>query len=196
MWMLTLDLEPHEQWLKLLKLRHQPKHRLRSNQAQILNEDRMHLEEVLREYGRRQGLGKLELDDEGICRLMINKTSTISFEESFTLAGFFMYAAVGVLTLEQEKETALMALSANLFGRETGRSYLGYDANTRALVLFEFVSSEGLTYARFQTYFEEFIHYMLYWISKFEEVQTQTTGVPSFKKGMHHGEEDKNIFFA
>ncbi|KIA76859.1 type III secretion system chaperone [Parachlamydia acanthamoebae] len=156
----------------------------------------MQLEEILREYGRRKGIGKLELDDEGICRLMINKTSTISFEKSLFDNGFFIYTSVGILPVDKEKELSLSALIGNLFGKETGQAHLGYEPNSRSLVLFTFISYEGLTYSKFNSDFEEFIYYMLYWISKFEELKSESG--ESTKKGLYHpiDEKNKNIFYA
>ncbi|MBS4167580.1 type III secretion system chaperone [Parachlamydia sp. AcF125] len=151
----------------------------------------MQLEEILLEYGRRKGIGKLELNGEGICRLIINKTYTVSFEKSVFENGFFIYSSVGILPIDKEKELSIAALTGNLFGKETGKAQLGYEPNNRALVLFTFISQDGLNYSKFNSYFEEFIYYMLYWVSKFEELQNETKKLPH-----PINEINKNIFYA
>lgn len=154
----------------------------------------MHLEEILLEYGRKNGLGRLELDEEGICRLLINKTSTISLEKSLADDGFYLYSVVGALYMDKDKEVFQAVLTGNLFGKETGKASLGYDPQTRSIVLFEFIGHEGLTYSHFQTKLEDFIYYMLFWIGKCEELQIE--GEKKVSKSRVHSHEDKNIFYA
>lgn len=126
----------------------------------------MKLEDLLSEYGTKKGIGKFELNETGICRFIVNETTVVSFEKSLDGKGFYIYAVVCTVPPEREKEIAVMALSGNLFRRETGEANLGYIPSSNTLVLFEYVEEYATTFPLFEKKFHEFTQYLAYWIAK------------------------------
>lgn len=158
----------------------------------------MKLEDILLEHGKKKGLGKLELDNSGVCRMLVNETCVVTFEKSLNGKGFYMYASVGSVTPEREKELGLMALGGNLFGRETGQANLGYLPKSRSLVLFEYLDEDSTYYAIFEQKFEQFVQYLAYWINKVELREAPGMEEISLDKHVFDLQEHRNlkIFFA
>lgn len=128
----------------------------------------MDLESILLEYGKLKNLGKLHLDSHGVCTLLINDNFLITFEKSLDKEGFFVYAAIGALPVGKEQELSLIALSGNLFGKETGRANIGYVEQSRSLVLFEYFDEDTIDYPHFSQRFNHFIQHLFYWVVKME----------------------------
>jgi hypothetical protein len=162
----------------------------------------MKLEDILLEHGRRDKIGKLELNASGVCSLVVNETCVVSFEKSLDGKGFFIYAVVGELPVEKEKEPSIMALIGNLFGKETGKANLGYAPHNHSLVLFEHFEEEYTDFFSYYHKFEEFIGYLAYWINKLEKSDVPagatSTKELSFEKHVHDlpSHRNMNIFFA
>lgn len=161
----------------------------------------MKLEDLLLEHGKRQQIGKLKLNSAGICSLVVNETCVVSFEKSLDGKGFFIYAVVGILPIEREKEISVMALIGNLFGKETGKANLGYAQHNRSLVLFEYFDEETTDFATYYINFEEFVGFLTYWMNKLEksaEASPAAVKEISFNKHVHDLPAHRNmhIFFA
>lgn len=152
----------------------------------------MKLEDLLIEFGNLNGLGRLSLNPTGTCYLTINDSLIVSFEKSIRGQEFYLYSTVGQLPPGREKEFSLMALSGNLFGKETGHASLGYVPDSHSLVLFERFEEDATDIHSFCNRFSEFLSYLTYWTSKLEDFEGAN--------GSAHREEkvrpEKNIFFA
>lgn len=129
----------------------------------------MRLEEILKEYSRVKNTGKLELNEMGVCRLYINNSLVVSLEKSLDGHGFYIYATIGSLPADKENQTILMALSGNLFGKETGRANIGFSEKTRSLILFEYFEETAMTFEAYLERFEKFVRYVSYWMVKLEK---------------------------
>jgi hypothetical protein len=152
----------------------------------------MKLEDILIQFGNIKGLGRLSLNPSGTCYLTINDSLIVSLEKSIRDNEFYLYSTVGQLPAGREKEFSLLALSGNLFGRETGHASLGYVPNSHSLVLFERFEEDATDIHSFCDRFGEFLSYLTYWTTKLEEFEGAN--------GSAHMEEkvrpEKNIFFA
>lgn len=151
----------------------------------------MKLEDILIEFGNLKGLGRLSLNPSGTCYLTINDSLIVSFEKSIRNNEFYLYSTIGTIPAGKEKEFCLMALSGNLFGRETGHASLGYVPNSHSLVLFERFEEDATDIHSFSDRFNEFLSYLTYWNSKLEAVESAD--------GSAHKDEvqpKKTIFFA
>lgn len=158
----------------------------------------MKIEHILQEFGKKKGLGQLELGSSGKLRVVVNNKLIVSFEKSLDGRGFFIYAVVTQVPLEREKELSLMALGGNLFRKETGEANLGYLPQSRALVLFEYIEEANIDYPGFDNKFEKFLKYLAYWKNKVEveaapELQDISLDKHIFDLRRH---KDMKIFFA
>jgi len=158
----------------------------------------MGLENLLLEHGKKHGLGKLILDENNICRLLVNDSLLVSLEKSLDGKGFFLYATIGSIPAGREKEVALEALDGNLFGKETGYARIGYDSTSNNLVLFQYFEEATTDYPIFSEKFEEFAQYMVYWLHKLEIAEAPPETELSLKKHVLDLQEHKKmqIFFA
>lgn len=158
----------------------------------------MKLEAILEQYSAKKNLGKLAFDSSGICRVIINENSIVTFEKSLDGQGFYAYAPVGKIPPETEREVCLMALWGNLFGRETGQAILGYLPNTKTLVLFEYFDEGTTTYAEFERKFDMFVGYLAYWMNKIASQAAPSFEEMSLNKHLSNLQEHRNmkIFFA
>jgi Tir chaperone protein (CesT) family len=150
----------------------------------------MNLESILQDYGKEQNIGKLQLDASGLCNLLVNETQIVTFEQSLSDEGFYVYSAIGAVPVGKELEYGQMALKGNLFGKETGRSSIGYVEQTRTLVLFEYFDNNGLKYMHFNERFNEFLQHLFYWKLKIQ--------LPSKNLEQKPQVEDKNkkVFYV
>lgn len=152
----------------------------------------MKLEDILIEFGNLKGLGRLSLNSSGTCYLTINDTLIVSFEKSIRNNEFYLYSTIGPLPAGKEKEFCLMALSGNLFGKETGHASLGYEHNSHSLVLFERFEEDATDIHSFNNRFNEFLSYLTYWNSRLEAAESAD--------GSAHKQDEvqpkKTIFFA
>ena len=128
----------------------------------------MRLEDLLQDLKHQMGITSLELDAQGICRLVINNAVLVSLEQSLDSPGFYLYSVVGTVPPAKEKTISVQALSGNLFGKETGKANLGYLPDTNTLVLFEYIPEEGTTLVSFKKILEEFLAYLTVWHEKLE----------------------------
>lgn len=75
-------------------------------------------------------------NDDPVIKVQINNDTILAFEESLDPDKFYLFSVIDSLPHGGELQVALEALSSNLFGQETGSSSIGYDKETRSLVLF------------------------------------------------------------
>ena len=158
----------------------------------------MILSDLLKELGEKKGFGSLKLDSSGVCRLIINNDQLITFEKSLQSGIFYLYASVGELKAEREKELSLLALEGNLFGSETGEASLGYLPKNRSLVLFETFDERQTYYPEFEKKFEAYIQHLAYWINKLRTPSAPTIEDISLDRHVRDLQQHKDlkIFFA
>lgn len=135
----------------------------------------MLLENIIESYKKHYHLDELKLDSSGQCNLVINDDLIVTIERSIDEVGFFVYGAIGTIAVGDEQKVALMALQGNLFGKETGRSSIGYVEQTRTLVLFDYFELEKVRFNDFLIRFDHFIEHLYYWKMKMQLPQENKT---------------------
>jgi len=114
----------------------------------------MELPALLDEFGRTAGLGRVALNDEGVCRLVLDEDLTVDVEvapEASRAAGsFFLHAVAGRLPAGDGDPGLLKELlAANLFGRDTGGATLALDPDLGEVVLLRELGAEATDYGTF-----------------------------------------------
>lgn len=84
-----------------------------------------------------EGLGELDPDSEGRYSLRINRNHLIHFSPSFDHQDLFLYASIGYVPLNDNEKLEIYdkLLSANMFGKETGRCFFALDQRFHQLLL-------------------------------------------------------------
>lgn len=77
-------------------------------------------------------------------------------------SGIRLYAVVSQVPQKKTENFLLHAMSANLFGLETGNSTLGLDKEGKNLVLINFIPRQ-LNYREFRDELEDFVNYADVW---------------------------------
>lgn len=106
----------------------------------------------------------------GTCMIEYDRRFFVSLEESVSGDKFFIFSVIGELAIETLNEVAGDILISNLFGRETGRSSIGYDDTTQSLILFRVVPYDNLTPHSFSEALNEFLAYRIYWDNKLSDL--------------------------
>lgn len=120
----------------------------------------MSLDDVLREFGSRTGLGQLARNRDGICRLVFDGGLVVDLEAKDDKADVSITAAVGPLGGDVGTAALRDFLAANLMIDENGGAALGLDLTRDELVLCRQLPSEGLNYATFERTLERFLTHL------------------------------------
>jgi hypothetical protein len=128
----------------------------------------MELPALLDEFGRTAGLGRVALNDEGVCRLVLDEDLTVDVEvapEASRAAGsFFLHAVAGRLPAGDGDPGLLKELlAANLFGRDTGGATLALDPDLGEVVLLRELGAEATDYGTFAAALERFVNALDRW---------------------------------
>jgi hypothetical protein len=130
----------------------------------------MTLEIFLKEYSEEKEFSKpLTLDDLDVCHLLVNDTTRVTFELDQEQKYFYLYTIIGIIPEDKTELVLKDAMQANLFGKETGFATLGFDPETRAMVLFERFSDQESTYETFKEHLGMFITLVERWIKRLEQ---------------------------
>jgi len=159
----------------------------------------MEIKSLLKSWSRESDIKDLSLDDRGIWIFSTEAKFYVSIESDLRDEGLFIYSVIGNVPSDREAETALFAIKANLFGKETGRSSLGYDEQTQTLVLYKYVPFEFLTDNNFSEQIDEFLAYRTLWSQKIDSPiidtpKTEKSITSSLRETMQ--KENVRIFFA
>ncbi|MEC7838882.1 MAG: type III secretion system chaperone [Chlamydiota bacterium] len=128
----------------------------------------MEIKNILDSWSKNFGIGNLQWDEQGVYSFKYEGIYYISIENDIQEKGAYIYSVVGVVPPERKEEITLNAIKANLFGKETGLSTLGYDENTQTLILSKYIPNELLNERYFTDQMEEFLAYRMLWAKKFE----------------------------
>ena len=120
----------------------------------------MSVDELLREFGSRSGLGSLARNREGVCRLVFNGGLIVDIEAQDRAPDLHITATVGPLSLDASTGLLRSLLAANLMIRENGGAALALDLNRDEIVLHRQLPLEGLGYAVFERNLEAFLNHL------------------------------------
>lgn len=109
---------------------------------------------------------------DGSYSLQLEPAVDISFRETSS-GSIMLHAFLGNMPQAKKENFLLLAMSANLFGRETGGSALGLDKEGKKIVLLNFLS-QSATYREFHDALEDFVNYADAWSGEIAQfVKTQ-----------------------
>lgn len=128
----------------------------------------MNLEELLFSYSKQQGM-QLELDKDGICRVLIEDSYLVAFEKAEERKGFFIYSVAAIVLPDQEERLFKQALIDSLFGHKTNLCSFGYDSHTRSLILYRFVQEEGCDLLLFSQLITQFYQALKNWTEQLDQ---------------------------
>lgn len=127
----------------------------------------MELKVLIDDFLRANGGYPLQ-SDEPVIKVKINDDKVIAFEESLERGFFYLFSVIDTLPHQKEIEILQEALSANLFHKETGQASIGFDKETRALVLFQKISFDHMDALKLQEIVTLFLAHLSYLSLKFE----------------------------
>lgn len=103
----------------------------------------------------------LQLNNRGEYTLLIEPALEILLREN-AAPGITLFTTLAPLPEKKVEDFILYAMSANLFGRETGNSFLGCDREGKIVTLTCFLSAE-INYSNLVDSIEEFANYAESW---------------------------------
>jgi Tir chaperone protein (CesT) family len=141
----------------------------------------MKVENLLSDLSRQLGADSLELDDEGICRFNVDKSTRLTVERSLDEGIFFIYAPVGLMPLRMKEKCDIQnkLLEGNLFGQGTGHGSLGYDSSSNLIILFQEFEENNTDEKIFTEQIELFLAFLQFWSLELENVSGESL------KGVH-----------
>jgi hypothetical protein len=100
-------------------------------------------------------------NEDGSYSLQLEPALNVIFRETAGEA-IMLYTALASMPKKKTEEFLLLAMSANLFGRETGGSALGLDSEAKKVVLLNFLP-KSINYNDFHDALEDFVNYADVW---------------------------------
>lgn len=119
------------------------------------------LKEFIERISKELSLTPPDLQEEGTYQLTFDKELRISLREN-TESGITLFAVLAPLPATKTEDFLQEVLAANLFGKETGRAFLGVDKEGKQLTLTQFISP-GVAYKEFFGFLEDFVNYTESW---------------------------------
>lgn len=118
----------------------------------------MHFSDLVNKIKQSYDIDVLEPDSFGIYSVKTDEETVISIEASSDLDSFYIYTTLMEFTNQEDaKNTALLALEANLFQLRTGKAVIGYNRQTDCLIFSQQFLLEELDFELFIKDFEAFI---------------------------------------
>ncbi len=115
----------------------------------------------------------ISANEDGSYSLYLEPDLHISLRENAS-SGICLFTPVAPLPKKKKEEFLLKAMTANLFGRETGGAALGLDREGEQVTLLTFLP-EQLNYRDFHDYLEDFVNYADAWRVETTEFIEQPT---------------------
>jgi hypothetical protein len=127
----------------------------------------MHLAELLQSLGERLRIEGLQLNDQGVCRLVIGESLEINIEHASVEDSVHVYAVLGKAPdFDREKFFAGL-LEAQHFAREIGEGCaFGLDSATGEILLHRKMTVSNLTEETLQQALNEFVNWAEHWQEK------------------------------
>lgn len=118
----------------------------------------MELQAILDEFGRSAGLGRVGLNEDGVCRLVFDDELTVDVERVPSRGSFYLHAVVGRLPPGDDPGLLRDLLAANLFGRHTGGATLALDPGLGEILLHRELADGTTDYQAFAAALEGFVN--------------------------------------
>ena len=148
----------------------------------------MSFDDILMEFGTRTGLGALNRNRDGICRLVFDGGLVVDLEAKDGDADVSITAAVGPLGDDVGAAVLRDFLAANMMITENGGAALGLDLARDELVLCRQLPAADLNYATFERTLDAFLKHLERCRAHLAEAETEgpTTGLVGIDQGEMH----------
>ncbi len=127
---------------------------------------------MLMELGEALGLGKLEFNDDGLCRLVFDGKLTVDIELAPDGEGCFFYSTICTAPSESEADLYAALLEANLFGGATGKAVFALDSNRGEILLWREIEGEQTDFQSFSQELERFVNHVEHWGENLKEMKS------------------------
>ena len=128
--------------------------------------------EMVQHIGKRLGIPELCLNELGLCRIRLNDSIVIDFEEDDTKNWLHVYAALTDDAANLSRDTLLKLLRAHYLFNDTAHASFGLDAEDR-LCLFMRAPTSELAEELWVEMFEAFFSTYLEWKEKLSSGATE-----------------------
>lgn len=147
----------------------------------------MTLPDLLQGLSRSLDLAPLELNDQGVCQLVIDDRLTVSIEHLAGENRAQTYAVIAALPVDEDRRAALYAslLEAQLFSKEIGQGCtFGLDAKAGEILIQKSLELELLDAATFADELGELVNWALHWHEKLRGNNTSSEPAPYERVGV------------
>jgi len=121
--------------------------------------------EMVQNIGKRLGIPELCLNEMGLCRIRLNNSIVIDFEEDDTKNWLHVFAALTDYATNLSRDTLLKLFRAHYLFNDTGHASFGLDADDR-LCLFMRAPTSEMAEELWVEMFEAFFSTYLEWKEK------------------------------
>jgi hypothetical protein len=129
--------------------------------------------EMVRNIGKRLGIPELCLNEHGLCRIRLNNSIVIDFEEDDTKNWLHVFAAMTDDSANLSRDTLLKLFRAHYLFNDTAHASFGLDAEGR-LCLFMRAPTSGMKEELWVEMFEAFFSTYLEWKEKLSGGATES----------------------
>jgi hypothetical protein len=127
----------------------------------------MHLDELLQSLGQKLQLDGLQLNAQGVCRVVLDETLEINIEHAPMDAAVHLYSILGKAPDRDREGFFTRLLEAQHFAREIGEGCaFGYDSETGDVMLHRQMSTEFLAEEILEQALNEFANWAEHWQKK------------------------------
>lgn len=142
--------------------------------------------EMVQHIGKRLGIPELCLNEMGLCRIRLNDSIVVVFEEDDTKNWLHVFAALTDHAANLSRDTLLKLFRAHYLFNDTGHASFGLDADDR-LCLFMRAPTSEMAEELWVEMFEAFFSTYLEWKEKLSGGATEDplpgTGLPDLPPG-------------
>ena len=130
-----------------------------------MSKSSIRMNHLLEALGSHIGIRDLKLNDDHVCRLVLDKTLVIDIEHIVGTETVHVYAVVGT-HLGNGPTVYRKLLSANLFGNGTGGAVLAFDDQRDEVLLTHTFDLEVVTPEKFVATLDSFVGYVETWTNE------------------------------
>jgi hypothetical protein len=113
--------------------------------------------EIIKEFGTAAGIPGLELDADGLCRIVIDGSTTIDFELGDDEGTLLITGHVLPSVEEAGPEVYASAMLLNMDVAQNKGSFLAYDGAEDEFILMRRLDNTAMRYGDFETVLNEFV---------------------------------------
>lgn len=139
----------------------------------------MQLKELLTEHSRHSGVA-LNVDDQGICHLLVNGEFVVNLEMGDS-DNLFFYSHIALLPDTENEEIFRNLLKANLYTKRTQGSIFALDEHGTEIILFREAACDNLDFDAYYKYLQTFVSQIAYWKEEIQKTMSSKGVIPKME---------------